>query len=160
MSGDSLLGCSSTSSCERPMGVIGATCHLIRKKMQRRVILPIWRTWWLDASCQIHPQFSCGEHSILVALLCCIDGLVEWDSITSNSKKDICMLPEEHWDTCQAAGPAKRRSTPFEEPAPTLKALSRDGSSLTTLGWFQSFSKLNLNAFKCEAVCKSLSTSF
>ena len=35
------------------------------------------------------PQFSCGEHSILVALLCFIDGLIERASVTSNSKRNL-----------------------------------------------------------------------
>lgn len=47
----------------------------------------------------------------------------------------LCVEPagQEHWDTCQEAGPARRPAEPFGKPIPNLQVLSFDGAKLQFL---------------------------
>ncbi len=44
-----------------------------------------------------------------------------------------CNRTEEHWDTCQDAGPAKRVAAAFDEAQPSLKVVARNGAKLQWL---------------------------
>ena len=45
----------------------------------------------------------------------------------------LVLLSQEHWDSCDEAGPQKRTATPFEQAVPTLKVLAKEEGTMKFL---------------------------